>query len=430
MATAPATPAATFSRRFRDSPQVFQWFAGAVLTAAAAGFLAVLLLVGWDRISRLLDHPAVWILWALTLAADLYPWVPWLRDIRGRVLINWSAVLLLAMMIGFGPAALVFYPFVGMVAVNALEGAWWRKAFNIGVMIIEGLVGALVIHLFWTMSGWDRFSSAGRLLISGVVVAVLWDMVNVLLIAAAQTLSGLTGWWQAIRANVRKTVMWLAALVTAPMIAELARVAPIMLPTLIVVILMAHHNVATVTRRRDEARTDALTGLPNRTAAMERLTRRLDHRERRGSEVTMMLIDLDGFKAVNDTHGHHAGDEVLVQVGARIAAVVAPDSLVARLGGDEFVVVCGPLPDAAAIAARIDAAVQRPMQLDELVVTVECTIGWATARPGTEPMDLFRLVDRNLYRFKQAGDGRDSGQDPGIDRRQNRRQHVNEDLSR
>lgn len=430
MAAAPAAPAASFSRPFRDSPQVFRWFAAAVGAAAVVGFVAVLLFVGWHRIGSLFGTPAVWILWALTLAADLYPWVPWLRDIQGRVLINWSGVLLLAMIVGFGPATLVFYPFVALVAVSALKGAWWRKAFNISVMIIEGLVGALVIHVFWALPGWDRFSSAGRLLIVGVVVAVLWEAVSVTLIAAAQTLSGFTGWWQAIRTGSRNTVMWLAALITAPLIAELARIAPILLPILLVVIVMAHHNVASVTRRRDEARTDALTGLPNRAAAMERLGRRLDHRDTRGVEVTMMLIDLDGFKAVNDTHGHQAGDEVLVQVGARITAVAAPDSLVARLGGDEFVVVCGPLPNVSAMAATIDAAVQRPMQLGNLFVTVECSIGWATARPGTEPMDLFRLVDRNLYRFKQASYGRDDSQGPGPDGGQNRRQDVNRDLSR
>ncbi|MGI8417470.1 MAG: diguanylate cyclase domain-containing protein [Nakamurella sp.] len=400
------------------------------MVVAIVGFAAVLAFVGWSQIAAVLDKPAVWILMALALMADLYPWVPWLRDIQGRILINWSAVLLSAALIGFGVPTLVFFPFVALVAVSVLPGSWWRKAFNMGVMVVEGLVGALVIHLFWALPGWDEFPSAGRLLVVGLVIAVLWEVVTETLVSTAQTLLGLTGWWQALRTGSRETVMWFAALLTAPMIAELARIAPILLPTLVVVIVMAHHNVATVTRRRDEARTDALTGLPNRAAAMERLAGRLDHRDRRSDEVTMLLIDLDGFKAVNDTHGHQAGDEVLVQVGARITEAAAPDSLVARLGGDEFVIVCGPLPNVATVAAGVDAAVQRPVQLGDVSVTVQCSIGWATATPGSEPMDLFRLVDRNLYRFKQGSYGRDEIHGLGPDCRQNRQQDVNTDLSR
>ena len=110
---------------------------------------------------------------------------------------------------------------------------------------------------------------------------------------------------------------------------------------------------------REAALHDALTGLPNRALMLERL----EHASRRGRRSrktsAVFFLDLDRFKAVNDTYGHHVGDELLVAVAERLTAVLRPGDTLARLSGDEFVILCEDLDDPAqadAIAVRFDAA--------------------------------------------------------------------------
>lgn len=391
----------------REVPAALRWFFFALVAATLAGLALVVVLVGGPALGHTFAQPELWILLALILVADAYPLSPWLRDIQGQIRIHWSAALLSAVLIGYGPATLVAFPFVTLIAVISLGGAKWRMVFNVAVVVAEGLAGAAVMQLIW--GSFDPAAGPGptRLLLSGLAVAVVWEVVNVSLISTAQRLSGSSSWWYAAKVGARRTVMWLAALTTAPLIAQLSYGAPIMLPVVVVVIVAAHHTVALTTRSTAQARTDQLTGLPNRAAVMAVLDHRLGHGFR-PSDVTVMLIDLDGFKIVNDTHGHQAGDQLLVEVGGRIRAVVGQDSLVGRLGGDEFLVVGGEIEDPDALAAVIDAEVRRPVSLEGIPASVSCSIGWAVGRHGIDPVDLFRLVDRDLYRVKRgrAGPGR------------------------
>lgn len=152
---------------------------------------------------------------------------------------------------------------------------------------------------------------------------------------------------------------------------------------------------------QDQARRDELTGLLNR-AGMGRSVAKAVERE---GQAALLLVDLDGFKAVNDSLGHQAGDDLLVEVATRIRSMVGNDSLVGRLGGDEFLVVGGSIPDPDSLASRINAAVRQPVVLEGTKSSVSCSIGWAVGRPGMDPVDLFRLVDRDLYRIKRSRPG-------------------------
>jgi diguanylate cyclase (GGDEF)-like protein len=120
----------------------------------------------------------------------------------------------------------------------------------------------------------------------------------------------------------------------------------------------------------------------------------------------MLFIDLDGFKAVNDTHGHEIGDELLRQVAQRVSGLLRPQDFVARIGGDEFVVVlpgCGPQA-ATAIAQRILQAFHAPFPLaDRTRARVTASIGVANVAPGVSPSEALRQSDAAMYHAKRAG---------------------------
>ena len=156
------------------------------------------------------------------------------------------------------------------------------------------------------------------------------------------------------------------------------------------------------------ARHDPLTGLTNRTGFWEVL-------EGVGAgqsepRVGVLYVDLDGFKGVNDAHGHRMGDRILAMVGSRISGGLRPGDVVARLGGDEFAVLCPHLVDdeaAVTIAERVMAALTAPFVVDELEVTIGASVGIATTPPGHLDADeLLDAADRALYRAKGDGRGR------------------------
>ena len=166
-------------------------------------------------------------------------------------------------------------------------------------------------------------------------------------------------------------------------------------------------------RRHDEARVvhlamhDSLTGLPNRNQLREGFDERLI-RHGRGEDLAMLCVDLDRFKAVNDSHGHLVGDRLLQEVAQRLRHCVRGTDLLARLGGDEFAVVqCGaPQPAAATkLAQRLVAALGQEYEIDGLVLHIGTSIGIAIAPfDGEDSQTLHRNADLALNRAK--GDGR------------------------
>lgn len=161
-----------------------------------------------------------------------------------------------------------------------------------------------------------------------------------------------------------------------------------------------------------QAMHDALTGLPNRALLRDRLAHCLDAGRRTDLTVGVLLIDLDGFKAVNDTAGHAAGDGLLREVARRLSASSRAGDTVARLGGDEFAVVCPDVSDAdlEVVAQRMLAAVREPVELPEGTFGVGASIGTATQPTrDTDPATLDKLLqnaDLAMYAAKRAGKNR------------------------
>jgi diguanylate cyclase (GGDEF)-like protein len=146
---------------------------------------------------------------------------------------------------------------------------------------------------------------------------------------------------------------------------------------------------------------DPLTGLPNRSLLQERLE---DLERENIGAIALLFLDLDGFKAVNDTMGHAAGDMLLIEVAERLIGAAGPDTLTVRLGGDEFVVLCPGLDCQAVLAAgeRIRQTIELPFEIAGRPCHISASIGIAAADQAAG-LDLIRAADMAMYVAKQAG---------------------------
>ncbi|MEZ5412418.1 MAG: bifunctional diguanylate cyclase/phosphodiesterase [Acidimicrobiales bacterium] len=177
-------------------------------------------------------------------------------------------------------------------------------------------------------------------------------------------------------------------------------------------------------RMTHEATHDGLTQIANRNASLAQLRRGMSRVRRSGSMLAVLFIDLDGFKDINDTHGHHAGDLVLRSTAQRLVNTVRDGDHVGRLGGDEFLVIAEPvagIDEAVALAERLLAALSEPMPIDQGTVSVRASIGIAlsdgTAERGSaadgsgdsgdaDSADLLRDADLAVYKAKAEGRAR------------------------
>jgi diguanylate cyclase (GGDEF)-like protein len=152
---------------------------------------------------------------------------------------------------------------------------------------------------------------------------------------------------------------------------------------------------------------DDLTGLPNRALFDQRLGVAMARVPRSSKVTAILFLDLDHFKAVNDTYGHHVGDQLLVAIAARLSRLLRPEDTLARRGGDEFILLCEGLDDRSqgeGIAARIGAALAEPFVISGASMNVSASIGIAFAGPDeTIRVRLLEDADAAMYRVKRDG---------------------------
>ncbi|MEU8813714.1 sensor domain-containing diguanylate cyclase [Actinoplanes sp. NPDC048796] len=159
-------------------------------------------------------------------------------------------------------------------------------------------------------------------------------------------------------------------------------------------------------RLAHEAQHDALTGLPNRRRMQDALGASL-----REQPVGVLFVDLDGFKPVNDAHGHEAGDELLRQVARRLTGCVREGDVLARVGGDEFVVLMPGVAgdtDTGAACDRIRSAIEKPFTIDGIDVRIGASVGVHLAPSAGDPDEALRAADHAMYAVKKSGRDRRS----------------------
>ena len=156
-----------------------------------------------------------------------------------------------------------------------------------------------------------------------------------------------------------------------------------------------------------QAHHDGLTGLPNRALFSDRLEQAIISCSRNHHKLALLFIDLDHFKSVNDTHGHHAGDEVLREAAKRINSTIRQIDTFARLGGDEFTIIMKDIKrkeDASTLASKIIAKIIEPFELGNgLFVSISCSVGVSVHKKSDSAEDLLKHADSAMYKAKELG---------------------------
>ncbi len=198
--------------------------------------------------------------------------------------------------------------------------------------------------------------------------------------------------------------------------------------------VLSMDDVTTYVRNVELAERDALTGLANRKALRDRLVERLASAARTGQATAVLYVDLDRFKAVNDTLGHPLGDALLRKVAERFKSALRDGDVVARLGGDEFAIIQSDSPQpagATALATRLVDLIGRAYAIDGHILHIGASVGVAIApNDGYEPDVLLKNADLALYRAKAEGRGCHRFFEPGMDERMQARRSMEIDLRR
>ncbi|MEV6951647.1 bifunctional diguanylate cyclase/phosphodiesterase [Streptomyces sp. NPDC051183] len=325
-----------------------------------------------------------------------------------------GAALTLGVLVLYGwiPAGLVSLAVVTLV--GAARRHRWRQGLLHGSTDILGIgAGALVLTAFgeapsvetpWKPTTWELDAVP-----EVILVAVSYLLVTRVLLWMALAPRGGGLPTVARTALVRQALVAVALLGIAPLICVVAVAQPVLLPLFAVPLIALDSTLWIARARAEEQLRDPLTGLPNRQWLLERAWAALDQAERLGTRSALVLIDLDRFRAVNDTLGHLAGDRLLLQIADRLRAALPEDAEAARLGGDEFAVLL-PVADSTTSAQRVArnlvAELSSPLDLDGLTLVLEASAGLAVFPDhALDAEGLLRRADVAMYQAKRDRTG-------------------------
>jgi diguanylate cyclase (GGDEF)-like protein len=329
------------------------------------------------------------------------------HDPQGVVM---STAFVCAMLFLWGPwPAIILLAIASTAADLRVRKSWWKVLFNPAQYAVSVAAGALAMRicgqhpslahpltafhasdLAWMAAAWIAYFTVNFALVAGVlswhpalVDALLGDFVHY-------------------------TAMTFAVLALSPLVVVVAQTTWLILPLLLIPLLLLYYTAQMSLMREHEAAHDPLTGLPNRASLRFAIDHALVRHRRDGQPFGLLLIDMDDFKRINDTLGHHVGDDLLTHFAERLRAAIRPSDQVARLGGDEFAVIVQDAEEdeVRSVAQRIRASVLDPIQLHGLALDVEMSIGIAICpNHGQDGDTLLRCADVAMYSAKETHAG-------------------------
>jgi diguanylate cyclase (GGDEF)-like protein len=329
------------------------------------------------------------------------------HDPQGVVM---STAFACAMLFLWGPwPAIVVVSFASMAADRRARKQTWKVIFNVGQYNLS--IGAA-----WVVMACNSRTPSVAAPLGMLSGADLPWMAGACLAYFATNLvlvSGALAWTSTFRRFMfndfwHYTATTFSVLALSPLIVTVAVAAWELLPLLLIPLVLVYKMAQMSVEKEYQAGHDALTGLPNRTHLQSALAAELVQSKRDGRPFGLLLIDLDHFKEVNDTLGHHVGDQLLIHFAERLSNSVRPTDHVARLGGDEFAVIVPDADEAEAlgVAERIRVSLETPVSLEGMRLEIEASIGLAM-HPDHALLaeDLLRLSDVAMYVAKESRSG-------------------------
>jgi diguanylate cyclase (GGDEF)-like protein len=315
-----------------------------------------------------------------------------------------------AILLAAGPAlAALTLAASAMVSDVVGRKSWWKVLFNAAQYVLCIVAAGVTVDLLKgpVDESATTMLSSNRALFAAIAAALVFFVTNVSItgvaLALAQRLPLLTVFRQDF---AYQTIANTALLALAPVAVVVGNANVLLLPLLLVPLGVAYRSATVSLEKEHQARHDSLTGLPNRLLFRQRTHEAIQAASRHGTIAAIMLIDLDRFKEVNDTLGHHVGDRILQWVGPRLQEAVRPGDTVARLGGDEFGVVLPGLPNvetAIDVAGRLSAALSQPIMIDGLSLSTTGSIGVSLyPEHGTDVDTLMQRADVAMYVAKES----------------------------
>lgn len=367
-----------------------------------AGLLAAAALVGTESINYIADHPVTFAL--LAAGVGLGEMLPVKIPRRGNdeeIVLSTCFSLALLLAGGLGPA-LIAQGTASVVQDFVSRRPLPRVFFNLGQYTLSLAAAGLVMHRAapgWHVGAVHPFP--GRELPAVLLCAAAFSLVNTGVVGVAVAIYQAVPIVRYIRNNITFVVVTGSVLAfLSPLVIAAAAYSVMLIPLFVVPILVIHRAGRESLRTEHAARHDSLTGHFNRGAFQDYVKDVIEEDE---TPRAILLMDLDRFKDVNDTLGHHYGDLLLKQVARRVSAQLRNGEVLARLGGDEFAIFSNRAgADAGiALAQAVADSLSAPFELDQFVVDTEASVGVSLfPQDGTDVDTLLQRADVAMYRAK------------------------------
>jgi diguanylate cyclase (GGDEF)-like protein len=384
-------------------------FVALVSTAGFALVAVILVRAGDELLDRLDARLALFA--AAILVAELYP-----LDIPGRqAQLTFSTAFAFALLLADGTEAVVVTSVVCVLVADLVRRRQLRKiVFNAGQYALSwgaaGAVLALTTPDLPDRGGLQYLDAENAPAV--VAAAVTFLLVNTALASTPPALAAGARPIVYIRSDFSFQVWTTVVLIAlAPVVVIVADYDLWLIPLLWIPLVAIQRGSRQAVLNQYRALHDTLTGLPNRAQLHARLGDALDRprAQREGTVVGVLLMDLDGFKEINDTFGHRHGDLLLRQVAARLRAQTRAGDLVTRLGGDEFAVLLASArseDECVTVAERVLGGLEGPMEVQEVEVDVRASVGIAVSAGGGHGIEeLLSRADVAMYHAKETGKG-------------------------